>query len=377
MNEERFLLGYEAAYRLSGLDIPQDEYALKVNEAIKVLLGTMDYPQISDEEKLEALRKYLKSQEKKEEENKDSSKRILDTIEESDESESGLARKKIQAVSKEGQSNTVQDFGLLGETITSDLVRQHAKEAGISAASLSAILTLAPEIIKGIEYLIENGDIDLDEIDKTGEKVASASGEGFLAGYISSYLYITCAKGRFGETLMNIDAISLGAVVVLSLETIKSSVLVAIGKMTPKEMGDAFIDSAATSSLFVVGSHIGGALGEALGITLPGIGYLLGSLIGTSFCIAYNLTKKGFISLCIDTGFAAFGLVDQNYELSISALKEMGIEFSQYEEAEMEEANINEAELDIAEVNEANIETVKLTVLKRGLIGVRKIGYVD
>jgi hypothetical protein len=38
-------------------------------------------------------------------------------------------------------------------------------------------------------------------------------------------------------------------------------------------------------------------------------------LIGTSFCVIYNIGKKKLISFCVDTGFTCFGLVEQNYEL--------------------------------------------------------------
>lgn len=369
MSEERFIEGYKTASRYIGLDIPKEEgyqYILKVNEAIKELEKSLENKEENNgpfDEDTSVLQGYLNKDDEEED-----PKKILD---DEDELERNLPHKELQAVTKEGH----QGLGV-SDSLSSDLLRDQARQAGISSATLSAILTLTPEIVKGIDYLIKNGDIDLDDIDKEGEKIAWASTQGFLAGYISSYLYATCVKGGFGEHLVDIDAISLGSVVVLSLDTIKSSILVALGKMSRTEMGEAFLNSVATSSLYVAGSHIGGAIGEALGLTLPGIGYLLGSLIGTSFCLAYNFTKKGLISLCIDTGFACFGLVDQDYQLPVKALKEMGIDVVGIDIAYLEEAELDEASLDMAELEETKLETVRFSFLKRGLIGVRKIGYM-
>lgn len=92
------------------------------------------------------------------------------------------------------------------------------------------------------------------------------------------------------------------------------------------QMGAAFVDTVIVSGGYLLGAHIGGIIGQALGFELPVVGYLLGSLIGTAFCVVYNIGKKKLISFCVDTGFTCFGLVEQNYSLPEDVLHELGVE---------------------------------------------------
>ena len=58
-------------------------------------------------------------------------------------------------------------------------------------------------------------------------------------------------------------------------------------------MGAAFVDTVVISGGYLLGAHIGGIIGQALGFELPIVGYLLGSLLGTSFCVIYNMMMLG------------------------------------------------------------------------------------
>ena len=127
---------------------------------------------------------------------------------------------------------------------------------------------------------------------------------------------------------------------------------------------------------YLVGAHIGGIIGQALGFQLPVVGYLLGSLIGTSFSVVYNIGKKKLISFCVDTGFTCFGLVEQNYELPEDVLREMGVETVEIPRTKIDTTNIPRTEINASEIAMANYETIDITVLRRGVIGVNKVGYV-
>ena len=185
-----------------------------------------------------------------------------------------------------------------------------------------------------------------------------------------------CKEGVFGEALKSVDPTLLGAVVALVLQTVKNSILVAAGKMTSREMGAAFVDTVIVSSGYLVGAKIGGIIGQALGFELPVVGYLLGSLVGTSFCVVYNVGKKKLISFCVDTGFTCFGLVEQSYELPEEVLNEMGIETIPIPRARVEAVHIPRTVIDTAGIAKSNYETIDITVLRRGVIGVNKVGYV-
>ena len=89
--------------------------------------------------------------------------------------------------------------------------------------------------------------------------------------------------------------------------------------MTPQQMGEIFTDSVVISGGYMLGAQIGGAIVQVIGFEMPVVGYILGSLIGTAFCAVYKIGKKIFLSICVDTGFTCFGLVDQDYSMPVEA----------------------------------------------------------
>lgn len=264
-----------------------------------------------------------------------------------------------------------------------------ALEAGYTAAIITAVTQIAPEIYKALDYLIKNGELRVEDILRIGGKGITGTSEGFLRGAISSSLCIMCESGMLGEAFKGIPPSILGTMVALTMQTIKNSILVAFGKLTPKQMGAAFADSIIVSSGFLLGakigsgigtkiiaSKIGGAIGQALGLTAPVIGYLIGSLVGTAFSVVYNIGKKKFISFCVDTGFTCFGLVEQDYQLPEEFLNKMGINTIKLNRTPIHQANVSHARITQTTVNRKNYETIGFTMPRRGLIGVNKVGYV-
>ena len=257
---------------------------------------------------------------------------------------------------------------------TEYLIKQAAK-AGMTTAAITVALQLAPEMYKALDYLIKTGQIDLMQVRRMGTKAISAGAEGFLRGSVSCALYIACEKGLLGEALKGVNSTALGTVVAIVIETLKNSVLVAAGKMTSRQMGAAFVDSVVISAGFVAGTHIGGVIGQALGFQLPGIGYLIGSLLGSAFAVAYNIGKNRLISFCVDSGFTCFGLVDQNYELPEEVLSEMGIDTIQIPRATIPRAVIPKSQVH-GTVQKARYETIDIKMVRRGVIGVNRVGYM-
>ena len=250
-----------------------------------------------------------------------------------------------------------------------------AMKAGLTAATITAIIQLVPELFKTIDYLIKYGEIDLNQINRSGAKIITASGEAFLRGSIAYTVQLALQKGLFGETLKNVTPTMVGVVVTLVLGTIKDSIMVATGKITAAEMGMHFADSVIISGAYAVGAKIGGVIGQVIGFKLPGLGYLIGSLIGTSIAVVYNIGKKKMISFCVDTGFTCFGLVEQNYELPEMILEKMGIELIPISRTEITHIPLSTTSV-CAKVNRVEYETIDISFVRRGIIGVNKIGYV-
>ena len=151
--------------------------------------------------------------------------------------------------------------------------------------------------------------------------------------------------------------------------------MVAAGNMTAKQMGMRFVDSVVVSSGYLASMKIGGTIAQALCPELPVVGYAIGSLLGCSVAVVYNIGKNKLISFCIDTGFTCFGLVDQNYELPEEVLKDMGIDIAPISRVDVRRTNISTASTQEL-VNRSKYETIDIKVLKRGVIGINKIGYV-
>ena len=92
--------------------------------------------------------------------------------------------------------------------------------------------------------------------------------------------------------------------------------------------------------------------------------------------LVYNIGKKKLISFCVDTGFTCFGLVEQNYELPEEVLREMGVETIPVPRTQVERIDVPRTQIMGSGVETSEYETIDITVLRRGVIGVNKIGYV-
>lgn len=250
-----------------------------------------------------------------------------------------------------------------------------AVKAGLTAATITAITQLVPELYKAIDYIIKHGEIDINQLKKSGGKVISTSGEAFLRGSVAYGVQMAISNGLLGETIKAVDPTMVGVAVTLVLGTIKNSILVAAGKMTSMQMGMQFLDTLVVSSGYLVTMKIGGVIAQALFPQLPGISYAIGSLLGCTFAVVYNIGKRKLISFCVDTGFTCFGLVEQNYELPEAVFKELGIDTVKIGRAEVGTTQIKRTE-PTANIGRTSYETVNMTVLRRGVIGVNKIGYV-
>lgn len=250
-----------------------------------------------------------------------------------------------------------------------------AMKAGLTAAAISAITQIVPELYKAIDYLIKHGEIDLVGLKKSGKNVISASGEAFLRGSIAYGVEMAIQEGMLGEALTQVNPSVVGVGVTVILGTIKDSIMVAAGKMTTKEMGAKFVDTIVVSSGYLVGMEIGGAIAQALCPQLPGISYAIGSLLGCSLAVVYNIGKKKLISFCVDTGFTCFGLVEQNYELPEDVLQEMSVHYIPVPRTEVQRTDVSRTSTAV-QINTSDYETINITVLRRGVIGVNRIGYV-
>lgn len=203
-----------------------------------------------------------------------------------------------------------------------------AMKTGLTAAVITAITQIVPELYRAVDYLIKQGEIDLNGLKKSGVKIISASGGAFLRGSIAYGVEMAIQKGMVGESLKGVNPSVVGVAVTMILGTIKDSILVAAGKMSASEMGMHFVDTLVVSSGYLVSMKIGGAVAQKL---FP--------------------------------------------ELPEDVLAEMGVHTIPVPRADISKTEVNYMAVD-TQINRTEYETVNITVLRRGVIGVNKIGYV-
>ena len=246
-----------------------------------------------------------------------------------------------------------------------------AMKAGATAAVISAAMQIVPELYKVVVNLIKEGQLSIEQLKRSGKKIFSASGEAFLKGAVAYSLEIAVKQGRFGLVIKNMNPSVIGAMALIIFETVKDSLLLAAGKLSPREMGIRFVDNTMSTSIMLAT----GAFFQNLMPTLPIIGYLIGTLLGSAIAVVFNIGKNKFISFCVDSGFTAFGLVDQNYQIPEEVLKEMGVDVIPIPRIEVPTVEIERTPVG-SDIRRIDYDTIKFTVLKRGLIGVNRVGYV-
>ena len=278
----------------------------------------------------------------------------------------------LARLSKEGMFNP-EDFGLTTEELIKyRYIMEQAFKAGLTAATISMVLRVAPELYKALEYLIRTGEIDEEQFKRVGFAALSGSAEGFVRGSISAAITTACKAGLWGEALKSVNPSVVATVTVIMIDVMKNSYSVATGKMTQSELVDSLIRNIYISTCsLVLGSVVQGIMVE-----LPVFGFMLGSFVGSMVgSFAYTMSYKTYISFCISTGFTMFGVVEQDYRLPEDVLKLVGIEIFDYEKFSYNEFTPVQFETAKFSANSFKANSIDIVFLRRGVIGVNQIGY--
>lgn len=305
--------------------------------------------------------------------------KLTDTIENDEGIKSKpVTRKELDTIAKEGkkQEFKAEDHDLTPETvIKTKYLLEQAGKAGLTAAAITMALQLAPEIIKAIDYLVHTGEIKPDQLLTAGGKAITASGESFLRGSIAFTLTVAIKEGKLGA-IQNLNPSLIGLLVTITLQTIKDSIMVAFGKMEPRELGASLVRTTIIAGGTALGMAAVAKIGAAIGQTIcPVVGFIIGTLVGCTVSVLYNCGKKQLISFCIDSGFTCFGLVEQNYTIPEEVLHELGIETISIPRIEVSKTQVESVSYTI-DPEQTQYEKVEYTMLKRGIIGINKIGYI-
>ena len=283
--------------------------------------------------------------------------------------------KALAALAKEGDV-TAEELKQLGisadEVIRFEYLAKEAFKSGLTAATISVVLNVAPEIYKAIDYLIKNGDLDEKQFQRIGFAALKGGSEGFVRGTVSAAITIACKSGMLGAAMKNISPSIIGMATVLAMDTMKNAFKVACGQMTRTELAQELIrELIVSSSALVVGTVV-----QAF-IEIPVVGFMIGSFIGSAIgAFAYNCGYSAVMSFCVETGFTMFGLVKQDYTLPEDILENIGVDVFKYEKFIPAPFRSNGFMPTAFKQKQFEPNTLGITVLRRGVIGVAQIGYV-
>jgi hypothetical protein len=259
------------------------------------------------------------------------------------------------------------------ELIGAEEILSQAFQAGLSAAVISIVLQVAPELISIITNLIRDGELDVDDFKRVGFAALEGGSLGFVRGSVASALTIACQAGKLGAALRGANPTVIGAMVALTMNTLQNATLMAFGKMTSKEFSNQCIQD-----LFITVSSLAlGSVLQALLPELPVLGFMLGSFIGS--VVGSFVYKTGYscvMSFCVDTGCTFFGLVEQDYTLPDDVLEEIGINVFEYEKFVPNQIEPKKFEPNRFEAKSFTANSIDIVFLRRGVIGVNCVGYL-
>lgn len=181
-------------------------------------------------------------------------------------------------------------------------------------------------------------------------------------------------SGLLGESAKGFNSSIVASATVVAVNAIRNGMKVAKGEMGNREFADAVVRDTFISAVALAG----GAVGQAALPTIPMIGYLLGSFVGSAVGgITYNAGQSLFMSIAVERGITFFGIVDQDYELPESTLKSLGVEVFEYERFMPESASIDMYSPDVLRFDSTDANDYQVSFPKRGVIGFGKVGYIS
>lgn len=280
---------------------------------------------------------------------------------------------KLARLAKEGKFDA-REFGVSApELLNMEMLVKASLKAGLSAAVISLVLKVGPEIFKSVDYLIKNGEIDSEQFKKVGFAAVTGASEGFIRGSVAAAITTCCKAGVFGAALKEINPGVIGTIVAVTMNTMKNAYQVSIGKKSRTELSTELVrDMLVSASSLALG-----AVGQVVLYELPVLGYMLGSFVGSVVgTFIYHAGYKAALSFCTETGVTLFGLVEQDYKLPDDIIKDMGLETFEFETFAAETFEPESFAFDSFEAETIQPDSLGITMLRRGVIGVSKIGFV-
>ncbi len=284
----------------------------------------------------------------------------------------------IAELAREGKFDP-KDFGItVASKANQALIWRNAALSGLNAAWVAALLKSAPVIVDSIKYAIKEGYFSSDDIRNIGLTAGEGFSEGFLRGLIAAAVTTLAMEGKLGMSFQKLALSSnfssiIGVVVVLLYQTAKDVLCYSRGDISKEELGYR-IDKSLVITAFSV---TGGIAGQLVLPFIPVVSYMLGSMVGSVLGgVLFNAKERFLLGLAVSQGYSFWGLVNQDYQMPKEMAERLG--YSTFDYAEFDYAEFAYEKFDYATYEYAAFNYAKLEFYcpERGLIGVRKVGFI-
>lgn len=287
------------------------------------------------------------------------------------------ARQKAIDVSSGKELKPEADGMTAAELVKIENLMTQALKAGATAAAVSAVLKMAPEIYKAFDYLIADGELEDGALKAIGAATLDGGATGFVNGSATAAITIAVGKGLFGETIKKmvskpIGPTVVGTLVVLTIETCKDAYLLACGKRTADDFANNLAQGTFVAVLSLAGTAIASAIAPEAAIPML-IGSVVGSAVG---CLAFVPLKSCLLKASTISGITFFGLIEQDESVPPQMLRELGIKGARFKAAEYKQERHEEVGARLSNVKMVGLHTLGVKQLSRDVIGVNKVGYV-
>lgn len=281
--------------------------------------------------------------------------------------------KNIALMAKDGSFDASEHGIVAPELISLDLLIKESLKAGLSAAIISVVLKVGPEVYRSIDFLVKNGQIDDENFRQIGFAALEGGSEGFVRGTISAAITAVCKSGLLGSNLKNISPSIIAAITIITMNAFKNAYMVATHKKTQSE----FVNDLIKDSFILSSGLVGGRIGQTLLSNLPVFGFMLGSFVGSIVgSFAYDAAHQVVLSFCVDTGITMFGIVEQDYSLPDDIIRKIGIATFEYDSFEFETFLSNRFVYEKFNFESFEPDNLDVRFLRRGVIGISKVGYI-
>lgn len=273
---------------------------------------------------------------------------------------------------KNGDEINAKKYGLtIEEFVKIKDVLRYSGKAALNAAVTASLLKAAPALVKIIDELFSSGDFHIEDFERLGLTSLNSAASGSLRGGIAAIITGSCGAGMVGDLAKSLSPEIIGASTAIAINAIQNSIKVAKGEMLSEEFANACIQD-----MFVAGLGLGSAALFQVLIPIPVLGSVIGNFIGSTVgAFMYIKINKVTMSFFIENGYSFLNIVTQDYKVPPEVLEKVGIRTINLDLVKLRSVGIKKINPPRINVRGVVPTTIDITCLKRGLIGVNRIGY--